>query len=65
MKTSILAICAVAVALLGLSGCAENPGEDGYRYEHGDRIAPDGKRDVGWCLAHPNNEHCRSVADSQ
>ncbi len=64
--SSFLAICTAVVAVVNLSGCAVSHDEVSYRYEHGDRIAPDGRRDVGWCLAHANNEHCRtSVADSQ
>lgn len=66
MKTGTLAIWAAVLALLNLAGCAVDRDEVGYRYEQGDRIAPDGKRDVGWCLIHASNEHCRpSVADSQ
>ena len=67
MKTSTLAVCTAVVAVLNLSACTLTTKEEvGYRYEHGDRIAPDGRRDVGWCLAHRSNEHCRtSVADSR
>ena len=64
MKT-LLMICASTVAIANLAGCAVSHDQVGYRYEHGDRIAPDGRRDVGWCIAHANNEHCRTaVADS-
>jgi hypothetical protein len=67
MKTNtLLAICAAALAVVNLSSCALTHDEVSYRYEHGDRIAPDGRRDVGWCIAHANNEHCRTaVADSR
>lgn len=59
-------ICAAVLAIVNLSSCADSHEQVGYRYEHGDRIAPDGRRDVGWCIAHANNEHCRtSVAESQ
>jgi len=67
MKTNTnLAACAAVLAIVSLSGCAVSSDEVSYRYEHGDRIAPDGRRDVGWCIAHANNEHCRTaVAESQ
>lgn len=67
MKTNtLLAICAAMVAIVNLSSCAVSHDEVGYRYQDGDRIAPDGRRDVGWCVVHTNNEHCRTpVADSQ
>lgn len=66
MKTSALSVCAAVLAVLNLSACAVRHDEVGYRYEQGDRIAPDGRRDVGWCLAHSNNEHCRTaVAESR
>lgn len=66
MKTnSLLAACTAVLAIVNLGSCAATHDEVGYRYEHGDRIAPDGRRDVGWCLAHSNNEHCRTaVAES-
>ena len=61
----LLAACAAVLAAASLSSCAATHAQVGYRYEHGDRIAPDGRRDVGWCLAHSNNEHCRTaVAES-
>jgi hypothetical protein len=67
LKTNtLLAVCATVVAIVNLPGCEIGRNQVGYRYEHGDRIAPDGRRDVGWCIAHSSNEHCRSaVADSQ
>ena len=67
MKTNtVLAACTAVLALASLSGCAVSSDQVGYRYEHGDRIDADGRRDVGWCTAHANNDHCRtSVADSQ
>jgi hypothetical protein len=67
MKTNtLLAVCAAILAIVNLSGCEITHDEVGYRYEQGDRIGPDDRRDVGWCIAHADNEHCRtSAADSQ
>jgi hypothetical protein len=51
--------------LAGISGCEHNQDRDrggyyeGYRWENGDRIAPDGHRDVHWCDYHPEDEHCQ------
>ena len=67
LKTNaLLAVCTAILATVNLSGCEIGRDQVGYRYEQGDRVAPDGRRDVGWCLAHAHNDHCRtSVADSQ
>jgi len=67
LKTNIfLAACAAILAIANLSGCEVGRDQVGYRYEHGDRIDSDGRRDVGWCIAHSNNAHCRTaVAESQ
>jgi hypothetical protein len=47
----------VVIAILGVSGCT---GRDHgpYRYENGDRIDHDGHREVNWCDAHRDDEHC-------
>ncbi|HEY1724032.1 MAG TPA: hypothetical protein VGF89_01320 [Steroidobacteraceae bacterium] len=57
-----LAILTVS-ALLSLSGCIVTPAHDHdrveYRYENGDRIDSNGHREVHWCDAHHDDEHCR------
>ena len=66
MKMRALATCVAFLAVLNLSACVESRHDEvGYRYEHGDRVAPDGRRDVGWCRAHASDEHCQTaIAES-
>ena len=56
----------IAVTVAGLSaGCVVAPEHehyryyDGYRYEHGDRIDRQGRREARWCEEHRDYEHCR------
>ena len=46
------------VTLLNVSGCARDD-HGPYRWEHGDRVDREGHRDVRWCDAHHEDEHCR------
>ncbi len=50
-------LCALAV-LLSTSGCLVDRDHGPYRYENGDRIDRFGHRDVHWCDAHHDDEHC-------
>ena len=53
-----VALLAAVVTAAGVSGCgARDHGQ--YRFEHGDRIDRDGHREVRWCDAHRDDEHCR------
>jgi len=59
MKTNYLLAALLALtAVLNLSGCVAARDDD-YRYDHGDRVARDGRRDVGWCNVHRDDVHCR------
>jgi hypothetical protein len=51
---------AALVGSLNLSGCMVlHDGDEGFRYENGDRVSIDGSvRYVGWCNARPHNVHC-------
>lgn len=69
----VIRIGVMAGLLVGAAGCTEEHNryerttpettyqydEHGYRYENGDRIDRSGHRDVHWCAAHPEDEHCR------
>ena len=50
------AACAALLSLLSVTGCiVAGPS---YRYENGDRIDRYGHREVHWCDAHHDDEHC-------
>jgi hypothetical protein len=60
MKTTTRLLMFGAIAALSsLSGCVVGVHDDGYRYENGDRIDRQGHREVHWCDAHHDDEHCR------
>lgn len=56
---NLLAAGAAVIATLSLSGCLVAPDHGPYTYDRGDRVDSDGNRDVGWCVEHPDNAHCR------
>lgn len=60
-RLSWMGLCGLGtmVALFNLSGCARVDDHGPYRWEHGDRIDRDGHREVHWCDAHHEDEHCR------
>ena len=64
----IVLVGTAAATLVGLGGCGPRgdrgpPGPPGppssYRFEHGDRIDAQGRREEHWCDAHREDEHCR------
>ena len=60
---NLLTGLAALLAVLNLSGCVVVPDDDNYRHEHRYRYEHedhdrDGRRDAGWCYAHPNSFHC-------
>ncbi len=57
------ALAALILSVLGVSGCIVDRDRGPYTWEHGDRIDRYGHREVGWCNAHGDDEHCR--ADSR
>jgi hypothetical protein len=46
------------LALLTLSGCVVERDHGPYTWDHGDRIDRYGHREVHWCDAHHDDEHC-------
>jgi hypothetical protein len=60
MSTShrLILLGTISLLLSAVSGCHERD-HGPYRWEHGDRIDRDGHREVRWCDAHREDEHCR------
>lgn len=52
----------MAGLLMSIVGCAHDGDryryDNGYRYQNGDRIDPDGHREVHWCDTHQDDPHC-------
>jgi hypothetical protein len=59
-----IAIWGALTMLVSLSGCIVAGGGYGYdhgpyRYENGDRIDRDGRREAHWCDGHKDEQGCR------
>jgi hypothetical protein len=60
MKASYrIAVLGAIAAVANLSACHVHDDHGPYRYENGDRIDRDGRREVRWCENHHEDENCR------